>query len=175
MKNRIFYATCVILTLLFLALDIESPLNITNGLLYVCIIFLSLWTDDDMFTIRASIVCSILTILGFFISSLGDRSLLTVIVDRSLSVTLLWMVAFLVIKRKKMERQKDAVTAELRESLAAFSTLKRLFPQCVTCKKVRLDNGIIDESQHLFEMCPHCPTMILRKESKKENQCPLQK
>jgi hypothetical protein len=69
----------LLLALGVFALDLVLPLGVVDGVAYVLVVLVALWSSRRWCTYTAALVCSGLTILGFLLSPPGNP--------------ILWMVA----------------------------------------------------------------------------------
>ncbi len=60
------YFVCGLLMVIFLLVDVSIELGVAGGVPYVAVVLLSLWIPNKRFTVLVSIICSMLTIAGFF-------------------------------------------------------------------------------------------------------------
>ena len=68
--------------------------------------------------------------------------------------------------RKRAERERERLIAELQEALARVKTLSGLLPICAACKKIRDDSGYWNqleaylkdhsEAEFTHSLCPEC-------------------
>lgn len=63
------YFFCGLLMVIILIADLSIPLGVAGGVLYIVVVLLSLWVPNERFTFLVSIICSMFTIAGFFVSS----------------------------------------------------------------------------------------------------------
>jgi len=85
--------------------DLLVPLGVAGGVPYIAAILASLWNPKENATIIFAIICSALTILGFYFSPSGGE-LWKVIFNRAIALFAIWITAILCVKWK---RQKDEV------------------------------------------------------------------
>lgn len=103
-------------------LDLLTPLGLADTVLYVGLVLFSLWSPQRGFTLIVAGGSTVLTVLGFFLSSPGGVFWMS-ITNRILVVFMIWMTAILVLRYK----QKQAEVKVLRE----------LLPICASCKRIR--------------------------------------
>ncbi|HUT25427.1 MAG TPA: response regulator [Sumerlaeia bacterium] len=70
------------------------------------------------------------------------------------------------IERKRLERQKEDLIAELKQALSEIKTLRGILPICASCKRIRDDGGYWrqveayvhehTEAQFSHGVCPEC-------------------
>ena len=81
-------------------IDIQLPLGIAGGVPYIGVILLSLWFGDYKYVIGLAVLCSILTLMGFYFSPEGGE-LWKVLTNRALALFAIWVTTVLAIKWKK--------------------------------------------------------------------------
>jgi PAS domain S-box-containing protein len=93
------------------ALDLALPLGVVDGIAYVLVVLVALWSPQHWFTYTAALVCSGLAILGFWLSPPGNPLLWMVLVNRGFALCLIWGTAILGLWRKRVETtlQEDGV------------------------------------------------------------------
>jgi hypothetical protein len=143
-------AGLVALNVTVFILDLLLPLGVAVGMLYVIPIFISLWYPERRHTLVAAMTGTLLAVAGFVFSSGGI--LWMGVFNRTLTLTLIWATAGVVLLRKRAEEQ--------------IQTLEGLIPICAACKKIRNDQGYWDvielyiqrhsQAQFTHGMCPNC-------------------
>jgi hypothetical protein len=151
-SNAVLYTACFCLSLVILVVDLQIPLGVAGGVPYIAVVLVSLWSSSRKFTIVTAVICSILTMIGFFYSPEGGE-LWKVIFNRVLALFAIWVTALLSLKIKS-------------ESLEEIKVLKGLLPICASCKKIRDDNGYWSqlesyihkhsEAEFSHGICPEC-------------------
>lgn len=143
---------CLVLSCLFLAIDLSIPLGVAGGVPYVAVVLLSLRTRQAAITFMMATLCSVLTITGFFLSPQGEQ-LGLVLANRGLALFAIWTTAFLAISL-------------LRETQTEIDTLRDILPICASCKDIRDDDGYWSQIEIYLEkhadtrfshgICPDC-------------------
>lgn len=156
---------CAALMLFMFAVDLMLPLGVAAGVPYIAVILLTLWSQQRMMIYLAGILCSLLTVLGFFYSPPGGE-MWKVIVNRSLALYAIWVTAILVDLWKKEEEIREKALAERERAINELKVLRGYLPICASCKKIRDDEGswqqiesyIRDNSEAEFShgICPEC-------------------
>ncbi len=118
------YVVCGLLIVIILLVDLNIPLGVAGGVPYIAVVLLSLWVPDKRFTVLVSIICSLLTIAGFFWSPSGGE-IWKVIANRGLALFAIWVTAFLTLQRRKLDKK----------------ILQGFLPICASCKNIRDDKG----------------------------------
>ena len=93
---------CVLLTMFILAFDLSIPLGVAGGVPYVAVVLVTLWLPGPRYTLIFVVICTVLTVLGFFISPAGGM-VWQVVVNRLLAVFAIWVTGILSIQRKNIE------------------------------------------------------------------------
>jgi len=88
---------CLFLMATIFAIDLLLPLGVAAGVPYVAVIIVSLWFKNQNYVIGLAIICTILTLLGFFFSPVSGE-LWMVITNRGLAIFVIWTTAILAIK-----------------------------------------------------------------------------
>jgi hypothetical protein len=96
------YAICVFLTGIIFVIDLNIPLGVAGGVPYITVVLIALWTPRHNSAIIFAIICSIMTLIGFYFSPSGGE-LWKVIFNRALALFAIWVTAFLatIWKREK--------------------------------------------------------------------------
>ncbi len=110
---------CVLIVAAVLYFDILVPLGVAGGVPYIAAILVSLWHPKENVTIIFAIICSALTILGFYFSPSGGE-LWKVIFNRAIALFAIWITAILCYNWKqhknevfslnrKIEKEKEII------------------------------------------------------------------
>jgi len=100
-------------------IDLQIPLGVAGGVPYIIAILVSLWSPNSRLVIILAIICSLLTVLGFYLSPPGGE-LWKVISNRSLALLAIWVTTILALKWKcykeeasllehKIEKEKEKI------------------------------------------------------------------
>lgn len=119
LSNPKLYTTCTLLILTIFFIDLQIPLGVAGGVPYIVVVLVALWSSQPRFVIYLAIICSIMTLLGFYYSPSGGE-LWQVIFNRFLALFAIWITTALVLKwkiheqeiysfQKKIEQEKDAI------------------------------------------------------------------
>lgn len=148
----------------FFYFDLQTPLGIAGGIPYIALVALSIWSPQRKFTQIIAVISTILIILGFFLSPVGDFRV--ALLNRFLALTAIWVTTILLLIWRKTEEDRMRLTNELSETQHEVKTLSHLLPICANCKKIKDDEGIwkqVDEylrdhSDSLIShgLCPDC-------------------
>jgi len=126
------FALCTVLTLAIFFMDINIPLGIAIGALYVIVIVLSSLSDSPRLTHFFSLASSSLLVVGVYLYPAKVMSLSMVILNRSIYFVLIWLTAALIVRNQRMRamlREKEAHLAAanaILEELALHDSLTGL-------------------------------------------------
>jgi C4-dicarboxylate-specific signal transduction histidine kinase len=110
---------CLLLSLVFFALDLSLPLGVAAGVPYVAVVLVALRIRDSRYTYGFAVSSSILTLLGLFLSEeLG--ALWQVVFNRVLALFAIWVTAVLSLQLQNSAER----TRQLQKRLA--STTRRI-------------------------------------------------
>jgi len=156
---------CTLLALVILGADLLIPLGVADSVPYIAVVLLSLRHSQRRFTVLMAILCSALTIVGFFFSPPGGE-MWKVLANRSLALFAIWVTTVLTLQRKALAEKRDQALREREEAQAQIKILQGFLPICASCKKIRDDQGawsqlevyIRDHSEAQFShgICPDC-------------------
>jgi len=107
-------------------LDLWLPLGIAVPMMYVAPVVISLWSPQERFTLITATAGTALTGLGFSLSPAGGIAWMGIL-NRLLSVLIIWVTALLILRHKQARE--------------AIKTLREMVPVCASCKKIRDDKG----------------------------------
>jgi hypothetical protein len=149
---------CSLLSILIFISDTFIQLGVAGGVLYICVILLSLWSKKKNTPVIFAVIGSILTIAGYFSSPIGGE-LWKVISNRMVAIFAIWVTALLGKQRIKLGTEKEKAVSDLKR-------LEGMLPICSCCKKVRDDDGSWDQLEVYIEqhsgasfthgLCPDC-------------------
>ncbi len=105
---------CALLTIIIFSIDLQLPLGVAGGVPYIAVILISLWSPKVNLVIYLAVICSILTLLGFYLSPTGGEAW-KVLVNRSLALFAIWITAFLAIKWKNHEQEILSLNHKIKE------------------------------------------------------------
>lgn len=123
--NFVMALTIGLMALVFW-IDLQVPLGVAGGVPYVAVILLTLWLPNASSTWVFTLLCSVLTLLGFWWSPSGGE-LWQVVSNRSLAFFAIWATSLLSLAHKKH-------LAQLHAEGLAFRTMMNLMPCMVFAK-----------------------------------------
>lgn len=105
---------CAFLTITIFSIDLQLPLGVAGGVPYIAVILISLWSPKHNLVIYLAVICSILTLLGFYLSPTGGEAW-KVLVNRSLALFAIWTTTFLALKWKNREVKISLLNRQIKE------------------------------------------------------------
>jgi len=100
-----------LLALIVFIIDLQIPLGVAGGVPYIAVILVALWSPNPRCVVGFAIVCTVLTVLGFYLSPEGGE-LWKVIFNRVLALFAIWITAILALKWKESEQETLSVMKE---------------------------------------------------------------
>ncbi len=159
------YWGCGLLMVIILIIDLAIPLGVAGGVPYIAVILLSLWSPQKKITIIASVICTVLIIVGFIFSPAGGE-MWKVLSNRALALFAIWVTAVLTLQRKRLEEKREKAISDREKALEDIKILRGLLPICASCKKIRDDQGYWNqievyvhkhsEADFSHGICPEC-------------------
>jgi hypothetical protein len=135
--------------------DLFIPQGVGIPALYMApVVLVELWSSskESSLVILIAVICSVLTMAGFFLAPASGLPLWLSIPNRLIALFTIWVTVVLSVLRKMREEE--------------VKTLRGLLPICSYCKKIRDDQGywkslevyIAAHSQADFThgLCPEC-------------------
>jgi hypothetical protein len=159
------YAPLVACALLFFIVDLTLPLGVAGAVPYIIIVLAAVWSFKKEWIVITSIICSLLTLIGFLYSPPGSE-LWKAVTNRALVLFTILIIAIVGLQRKKMEQKRDDALLEKEKALDDLKILKGLLPICASCKQIRDDKGHWTQLEHYIHehseaefshgLCPEC-------------------
>lgn len=94
----------LILMLLIFFIDLNLPLGVAGGVPYITVILVALWSPNRKLAIILALLCSTLTLAGFYLSPQGGE-FWKVVSNRFLALFAIWITAILIVNWKNTEQQ----------------------------------------------------------------------
>lgn len=113
---------CLILAFAIFAVDIFLPHGLALSVPYVLVIALSHWSQKESQTFVWSAICSVLTVLGFMISSRGIFEWQEII-NRIISILAIWSVALLSPEPKRLKETLKESEMRFRQLASKISDI----------------------------------------------------
>ncbi|MCA9408338.1 MAG: PAS domain-containing protein [Candidatus Omnitrophica bacterium] len=101
---RVLWLILIVSSIVF-AVDLIVPLGVAGGVPYIAVILVSLRSPRSSFVILAAIICTILTIIGYFLSPDIGAIEWMIISNRFLAIAVIWLTAIILFKRKRIEKE----------------------------------------------------------------------
>jgi PAS domain S-box-containing protein len=143
-KYREFTLPLAIMFLLsvgILHFDFISPLGVATGASYCLLLFCSLWYSNPYSVYIFAVIASLLTLLGLIISPGTDIEYNIALLNRCISISVIWIVAVLLLQLRKtqFQFQKNALRLDniINNSLIGIITIN--------------ENGQIESFNHACE------------------------
>ncbi len=138
--SRVSIVSSVAVAAVIAFVDLQLPLGLTVGVLYVLPILISLLADDRRQTTVLAALCSVLVVVGWVFSPRADVPEWIVTSNRLLVLFAIWMTA---VPGTEMTRAKQQIR-----------DLGRLLTICAWTKQVRVAEGEwIPVDQYLIDYC----------------------
>ena len=102
--NSTIIMMILVLAAAIFAWDCSIELGVAGGVPYVAIVLLSIRMVDKRWVLLAAVACSLLTVLGFFLSPQGGE-LWKVLLNRGLALFAIWVTAILGLGWRNKEEQ----------------------------------------------------------------------
>lgn len=93
---------CFVVVLLVFIIDLLLPLGVAGGVPYILAVLLSVNFSNTKYTIGISALCSILVVLGYYLSPEGGE-LWKVLANRFLALFAIWVTALIIVKWRLAE------------------------------------------------------------------------
>lgn len=146
--------------------SLATPLGFVDWLGYMfCLLLGYQWLSGRGIGILTAL-CALLVIVDYFLSPVSLLHTDIDITNRLIGVSVLCLSAYLLIRRKNAEEDRERLIFELRQALDNIKTLSGMLPICASCKKIRDDKGYWEDvadyisahSEALFShgLCPDC-------------------
>jgi signal transduction histidine kinase/ActR/RegA family two-component response regulator len=133
----------LLLSVLIFGIDIALPLGVAGGVPYVAVILVTLWIPKRRTTIVFALLCTFLTLLGYFFSPEGGE-VWKVYANRFLALFAIWVTAGIGVSLKKgqyrlkraNERLEERVSKRTDELLGEVAEHKRTEENLVRAQEV---------------------------------------
>ncbi len=163
------YGFCGVLLAVIFVVDLLVPLGVAVGVMYLVVVLLTLWTPNSKTTLVIAMLSSLLIVAAYFYKPPVD-SMWKVILNRGISLFIVWAAALLGLKKNKIEQQGNMLLLEREKALQEMRILKGFLPICASCKKIRDDNGYWtqieryikehSEAEFTHGLCPDCASRL---------------
>lgn len=136
------YFACGLLAVIILFVDLNIPLGVAGGVPYIAVILLSLRSPNKGFTVFVAITCSMLTIVGFFLSPEGGE-MWKIFFNRALALFAIWVTASLALIQRAREDEL------LEERLKTLEIAKELEVQEERLKVLQVERELEVQEERL--------------------------
>jgi hypothetical protein len=103
---------CTFFSALILYVDLQIPLGVASAVPFVAVILVALWAPQQKAVLFWTIVCSVLTLIGFYLSPPGGE-LWKVVFNRMLALFSIWTTAILALQWKFHEREASLLESRM--------------------------------------------------------------
>jgi hypothetical protein len=110
----VLISICALLVLVIFSIDLQLPLGVAGGVPYVVVILAALWSKKASFAVYLAIICSVMTLLGFYFSPEGGEPW-KVTFNRSLALFAIWITAILSLQWKLHEQEISSFNQKIKE------------------------------------------------------------
>ena len=128
----------------FFVIDLITPMGWMVWLPYVGLMLVPLlWSDRPSPVLLASTFTAFI-ILSFIVDYFYiplDVEPKYAIFNRGLGIIMLWLIAALMVRQQRIERERENLIQQLQDAIANLKTLRGLLPFCLSCKKIREVDG----------------------------------
>lgn len=100
-SSHFYLIAAVCLAVIIFAIDAQVELGVATAVPYVMVVVLGLWIPQRWYISVAVVVCSLLTLLGFFKPSPLSGEMWKVVANRGLSLFVIWVTGILCLLQKK--------------------------------------------------------------------------
>ncbi len=139
MKNNkvavVYIYLAIILTLSVFTIDLVIPLGVAFGVLYALPLLITSKSNNYKATILVAVLATVLTLIGYFHSPSGGEPW-KVIFNRSISIFVIWSVAFSILYYFKLVRNSIELNGKLMENNLLLNQLKSILHETNTLAKI---------------------------------------
>lgn len=137
--------TVILLVAATFFLDLRLPLGIAGGVPYVGAVLVSLWFPHRRYIWYVAVICSALTILGYFLSPQIGILGWIVRTNRFLALAAIWATAILGLQRKKVITMLSERTRDLGISQSNLEDLSQRLIKAQETERERIAREIHDD------------------------------
>ena len=123
-SNPYLIALCLILAGVFFLIDISVPLGVAGGVPYLAVILCSLRGVRRNSVIYIALLCSLLTVIGYYISPVGGE-LWKVLANRFLALFAIWVTVVLGLGLKRAEMSIRSLNEDLKRHAQELETANK--------------------------------------------------
>lgn len=142
------HITCLAVIIVIFVVDINLSLGVAAGVPYLLVILISLWSTKQSSVIYFAIICSIMVVLGYYLSPEGGEDW-KVLFNRALAIFSVWVTAILVFKWKAQSKAMREITNRVTKEkegvyLATISSAQHIINNLLN--QLQYIKIVIDES-----------------------------
>jgi hypothetical protein len=156
---------CAGAALAVVGFDAVTSLGVADGMLYCFIVALSARARTTSLTLLVAACSTGLIFLGMILSPPG-AALPVVLLNRGMSIAMVWTIAALLLWNQRLEREREKALEERAQAVARLKVLQGLIPICAWCKRIRDGEGhwhqlerylrTHSEADFTHSLCPNC-------------------
>lgn len=164
-RNWFLLAVCTGASLAICLTDCLIPRGFVISSAYAVVVAITVAARSRQFTLAITVETTVLTVVGTIFSPAGVHASL-VLVNRSISVLVAWMIAWLLLRAMRFDEARQQAALAREAALDELKVLQGILPICSRCKKIRDDAGrweslevyIAEHSQAAFThgICKDC-------------------
>ncbi len=113
-RRKVVIAAIALAGLVFI-FDLSLPRGVAGGVPYVAVLLVSLWSPKRSDVLRAAVLCTALTAIGYLFSPAGGE-LWKVLANRGLAIFAVWVTAVIGMGRMRAESELRAGEEALKEA-----------------------------------------------------------
>ena len=158
---------------LIFVVDLLTPLGVADGMLYAAVIVAMPSRGRLSWVVLAAFGCTILILGGYALSPEGEVPEWTSLLNRGMSLLIVWVLAIALIARSGQEEEGEGALQACESPFSRVRVLRGIVPICASCKKIhdpegrwhRLEAYIQDHSEAEFShgLCDACLAVVMPK------------
>ncbi len=155
-----YWVIGLVLSGLIFIIDIQIPLGVADGMLYVVLVLLGLMAKNRSFIFYAAILGSVLNVVGYLASPPGGEWSM-VLANRFLAVFTIWMTAILCLiiyrAEKSLRSAHDKLEEKIKDRVGQFKeTNERLNAEIKYSKLIKTIAVAANETRAIHETLAFC-------------------
>ena len=154
LSRRRHILTAVMIGMFIFILDLQLPLGVADGVLYVALVLIGLRVKTRRFIFWAAAFGTALTLAGFFLSPPGGE-FWKVLANRALAVITIWITAYLCLWQiragKKLQSAYENLEEKVRERTARLDQTLGLLSREKESVQLQKDIAVASNQTHTLE------------------------
>ena len=164
-SERLMSFSCYGCVATIFTLDAIIPPAVNLPVLYIAYVLLAMATSRVSFSYTLASLGTCCTVLALLFHAGSPLDWPTVLFSRSLTLVVMWTVAYMIVARKEIAAVRQTALIERDQAQKEVEELVRLLPMCAWCKKIRDDAGYWEGIESYFVrhtpaithgICPGC-------------------